>query len=296
MTEQNSTTPNNNQEISQEDLTEDGTLEMPMAEPGPQERPQTETIPSPKDQIIDLDNIPSELSANTLPENRLLSGLESLFFVSDRILSLNDLCGVLTEFSREQIKQALAKLMEVKQDPASGITLVKVSGGYQFRTTPDNRDWIIRFQKAKPSRLSRAALEALSIIAYRQPITRPEVDEIRGVDSSGTLRMLIERGMVRILGKRDEAGHPLLYGTTKEFLSFFQLQNLSDLPPLKEYTELGEDSLKKLEQLFPQGDQDIEANLESEDILPVDDEEPSVQQSSLDTQPEEPTSTMENKA
>jgi segregation and condensation protein B len=263
--------PKQEVEIEQNDLTEEGTIEISMNLPDEEEKVPTEKIPSEQDQTIDLE-AQAETNADTLPENRLPSILESLFFVSDRVLSLHDLCSVLTEFSKEQIKQALPKLMDEKNEPDSGLVLVEVSGGYQMRTKKDNRDWIIRFQKAKPARLSRAALEALSIIAYRQPITRPEVDEIRGVDSSGTIRMLIERGLVRILGKRDEAGHPLLYGTTKEFLSFFQLTNLSDLPPLKEYTELGEDSLKKLEQLFPQGDDDIQANLDSEAILPIEED------------------------
>jgi len=206
--------------------------------------------------------------------DKLCSILDSLFFVSDRILSLSELEEVLTEFSTKQIKESIQKLIDINQSSETGVELVEVRGGYQYRTKVDNKDWIIRFQKAKPQRLSRAALESLSIIAYRQPVTRPEVDEIRGVDSSGVIRMLLERGLVRILGKRDEPGHPLLYGTSKEFLSFFNLKNLSDLPPLKEYTELGEDSMKKLQTLFPDHEpSDIEKRVEDENILPVDAEE-----------------------
>jgi segregation and condensation protein B len=128
---------------------------------------------------------------------------------------------------------------------------VEVAGGYQLRTKPENSPWIFKMNKARPVRLSRASLETLAIVAYRQPITRPEIDEIRGVDSGPVLRTLLERSLVRILGKREEAGSPLIYGTTKDFLSFFGLRNLSDLPSLREYTELGEEHLAKLEQLLP---------------------------------------------
>lgn len=205
---------------------------------------------------------------------KLIGILDSLFFVSDRILTLAELTEVLPEFSTTQIKEALEQLIEEKQNIASGIELVEVQKGFQYRTKSINKDWINRFQKSKPQRLSRASLEALSIIAYRQPVTRPEVDEIRGVDSSGVVRLLLERGLVRILGKREEPGYPLLYGTTKDFLSFFNLKNLSDLPPLTEYTELGEDSLKKLQHLFPDPDpHQIEQRIDEENILPVDAEE-----------------------
>ena len=203
------------------------------------------------------------------PENKLLSILDSLLFVSDHPIHLSEFEIVLTEFSSTQIKEALTQLGELRAQENSGIALAHIDNGYQYRTVKDNAEWIVRFNKAKPQRLSRAALETLSIVAYRQPMTRPEVDEIRGVDSSGVLKMLLERNLVKILGKKDEVGHPLLYGTTKDFLSFFNLQNLGQLPPLKEYTELGAESLAKLQQLFPDG-MDVEQNIESENILPMD--------------------------
>lgn len=203
------------------------------------------------------------------PENKLLSILDSLLFVSDHPIHMSEFEIVLTEFSTTQIQEALELLTQQKAQENCGVSLVRIDNGYQYRTTKDNAEWIIRFNKAKPQRLSRAALETLSIVAYRQPMTRPEVDEIRGVDSSGVLKMLLERNLVKILGKKDEVGHPLLYGTTKDFLSFFNLQNLSGLPPLKEYTELGTESLAKLQQLFPDG-MNVEQNLESENILPME--------------------------
>lgn len=223
------------------------------------------------------ENSTNPQSTTNQPETtaeKLCGLMDALLFVADRPLTLQDFENVLTEFSKQQIKEALETLTDMRQSDQSGVELVQVVKGYQYRTKSSTRDWITRFLKAKPSRLSRAALESLSIIAYRQPITRPEVDEIRGVDSSGVVRMLLERGLVRILGKKDEPGHPLLYGTTRDFLSFFNLNNLSDLPPLQEYTELGEDSLKKLESMFPDHDPNqIEKRVEDPSIMPLDAEE-----------------------
>lgn len=208
-------------------------------------------------------------SPSTQPQTRLISILDSLLFVTDHPIKLSELEEVLTEFSKTQIQEALVELETIKASESSGVQLAKIDNGYQYRSTKDNAEWIVRFNKAKPQRLSRASLETLSIVAYRQPITRPEVDEIRGVDSSGVLKVLLERNMVKILGKKDEVGHPLLYGTTKDFLSFFNLNNLGELPPLKEYTELGQESLAKLQQLFPDG-MNVEQNIESQNILPLD--------------------------
>lgn len=203
------------------------------------------------------------------PKSKLISIIDSLLFVSDHPITLKEFEEILTEFSATQISEAVEELKTARASEEYGVQLVEINQGYQYRTLKDNAEWIVRFNKAKPQRLSRAALESLSIIAYRQPITRPEVEEIRGVDSSGVMKMLLERNLVKILGKKDEVGHPLLYGTTKDFLSFFNLKNLSDLPPLKEYTELGQESLAKLEKLFP-GELNIEQNLESENILPIE--------------------------
>lgn len=191
-----------------------------------------------------------DMMTNT-PGNRLKSILESLFLVSDHPISLKQFKEILDEFSEKQIREAIDGMRKNMASEESGIALAEVAGGYQFRTKPENSPWIFKLNKTKPTRLSRAALETLSIVAYKQPITRPEIDEIRGVDSGPVLKNLLERNLLRILGKREEPGQPLIYGTTKEFLSFFGLRDLSGLPSLREYTELGQDSLAKLEQLFP---------------------------------------------
>ena len=119
--------------------------------------------------------------------------------------------------------------------------LHEVAGGWQLRTSPDNSDFARRFLRVKPQRLTRAALETLAIVAYRQPVTRPEIEEIRGVDCGAVVKALLERRLVKILGKKEEPGRPILYGTTREFLEFFALKDLASLPTLREFHELSEE-------------------------------------------------------
>ncbi|HPH69234.1 MAG TPA: SMC-Scp complex subunit ScpB, partial [Kofleriaceae bacterium] len=139
-----------------------------------------------------------------------------------------------------RIEAALAKIAVDYAD--RGIVLSSVSGGYQFRTRSQFSSWVQQLIAGRPVRLSRAQLETLAIVAYRQPITRPEIDEIRGVDSGGTLKVLLDRQLIRALGKKEEVGRPVLYGTTKEFLDFFSLGDLRELPTLREYSELTDES------------------------------------------------------
>ena len=180
----------------------------------------------------------------------LTSVLESLIFASDKPLTLRQLIALAGK-KKDAVKSALAELVE--RYNASGIQLVEVSGGYQFRTHPNNADIVKKLLAGRPMRLTRPMLEALAIVAYRQPVTRPEIDEIRGVDCGGTLRVLLERNLIRVVGKRDEPGRPLLYGTTKYFLEFFSLRDLRDLPTLKEFAELTEEHTQQVEDQFGGG-------------------------------------------
>jgi segregation and condensation protein B len=120
-----------------------------------------------------------------------------------------------------------------------------------LRTDPQVAAYVRRMLQVKPTRLTRAALETLAIIAYRQPITRPEMEDLRGVDCGAVTRALLERKLVRILGKKDEPGRPLLYGTTREFLELFNLRDLTQLPTLREFQELSEESRKIVEEEAP---------------------------------------------
>ncbi|HEY8074270.1 MAG TPA: SMC-Scp complex subunit ScpB, partial [Labilithrix sp.] len=140
-------------------------------------------------------------------------------------------------------------LVELQLDYSTrGIHLDEVAGGWVFRTSPKYAPFVRDLTKQKPVRLTRAQVETLAIIAYRQPMTRPEIDDVRGVDSGPVLKLLLERDLVRILGKRDEPGRPIIYGTTTHFLEFFGLKSLKDLPTLREFTELTDESRRTYEE------------------------------------------------
>ncbi len=148
--------------------------------------------------------------------------------------------------SRADIQQALAELsQEYLDNSARGILLGEVAGGWQFRTRPENAVILRQFYQPKPTKISKPSLETLAIVAYRQPVTRVEIDAIRGVDSGGVLKTLLEKNLVRIVGKKDEPGKPMLYGTTQDFLELFQLKSLQELPTLKEFRELEEEFQRK---------------------------------------------------
>jgi len=164
--------------------------------------------------------------------------VESLIFVHEQPLSVDRLAQILEEFERADIRIALEDLADDYAGHERGIVLEQVAGGYQFRTRPEHGDYIRRLSKTKGVKFSQSALETLAIIAYRQPITRAEVEYLRGVDSGGVLKSLMEKKLLKILGKKDVPGKPLIYGTTKEFLELFSLKDLNALPSLKEIQEL----------------------------------------------------------
>lgn len=114
----------------------------------------------------------------------------------------------------------------------------RVAGGYQFCTRPDLAAWIRRYRAGRPPALSAAALETLAVVAYRQPVTKAEIDAVRGVDAGGVLKGLLERKLIRIVGRKEVPGRPILYGTTKRFLEVFHLKDLSELPTLEEMRAL----------------------------------------------------------
>ncbi len=174
--------------------------------------------------------------------------IESLVFVSETPLSIDRLKTILDDVDRRDIRLALAELQGEYEDRKGGFVLQEVAGGFQFRTHADYSDWIKKLLKPSPTRLSRAALETLAIIAYKQPIIRADVEHIRGVDSGGVLRMLLERKLIRVLGRKDIPGRPMIYGTTKEFLELFNLKDLGELPSPKEISSLG----------LADGDEDIQ--------------------------------------
>ena len=181
---------------------------------------------------------------------RVKTIVESLLLVSEKPLTLQQLHET-TGVVPERILEALQALQGERREGISGIVLVEVAGGWQLRTDPGAAEYVRRFLKVKPQRLTRAAVETLAIIAYRQPVTRPEIEEIRGVDTGAVLKALLERRMVKILGKKEEVGRPILYGTTREFLEFFALRDLGSLPTLREFQELSQEHQEIVEKEAP---------------------------------------------
>jgi segregation and condensation protein B len=170
--------------------------------------------------------------------------IESLLFVSETPLTLDHLKGVFESEGTAAIRAALDELIAEYDQRDGGFVLKQVAGGYQFRTQGRYNAWIKRLVKPNAPRLSRAALETLAIIAYNQPIIRSDIEHIRGVDSGGVLRMLMERKLIRVLGRKEIPGRPLIYATTKRFLEVFELKDLKDLPTPKEIEELGKSRLE----------------------------------------------------
>lgn len=167
--------------------------------------------------------------------------VEAMIFVAEEPLSETQMLMALAEdgIEKQMLRDCVALIeKEWNEDVNRGIGLVQVAGGYQFRTKPDASNWIRRLNVPKPMKLTGPSLETLAIVAYRQPIVRSEIEKIRGVDSGGVLKTLLERKLIRIVGRQDEPGQPLLYGSTKEFLEVFNLKALADLPTLKDIEEL----------------------------------------------------------
>lgn len=180
---------------------------------------------------------------------RLRGICEAVIFAAEKPVTMSQLKAIFEqegEVSKEDLESALETL---KADGVEerGTVLVEVSGGFVFRTRPEYREWVSRLTAPKATRLSRASLETLAIVGYRQPVTRAGIDDIRGVDSGAVLKGLLDKKLVKILGKQEGVGNPLIYGTTREFLELFGLKDLSQLPTLKEFQELDDDSRRTLD-------------------------------------------------
>jgi segregation and condensation protein B len=180
-----------------------------------------------------------------LDDSQMESIIESLLFASDKVLGLAELKRLLGERDGKKVTAAVEALLERRK--GSGIEVIQVANGWHLRTNPEYARWVSKLLAGRPMRLSRAMMETLAIVAYRQPVTRPEVDHIRGVDCGPVLKTLLDRGLIRIIGKKEEVGRPLLYGTTPEFLRVFSLGELSDLPTLREYAELSSEQQARVD-------------------------------------------------
>jgi len=164
--------------------------------------------------------------------------LESLLFVASEPLSIERMKKVLDNSETQLIREALNTLAGEYEARGSAFFLKEVAGGYQIRTRPEYSPWIKRLIQPAPARLSKAAMETLAIVAYKQPIIRNDIEHIRGVDCGGILRTLMEKKLIRVLGRKAIPGRPLIYGTTRQFLELFELKDLTELPTPEEVEAL----------------------------------------------------------
>ena len=227
--------------------------------------------------------------------------VEALLFVADAPLSLAQLGKVLETEDRAQLKAALDELQADYQNTERAFDLVEVAGGYRLRTRPELAFWLRKLRRQQVTRLSTAALETLAVIAYKQPVLKAEIERLRGVEVSGVLRLLMEKDLVKVVGRKDLPGRPLIYGTTRRFLETFDLKDLKDLPTLQEMEAIlgeagqmveGEEAAQgELELIGPDEEEALEQDLEQdsepyEEVLP-DDEGPSPEGEPYEAVPQE---------
>lgn len=173
-----------------------------------------------------------------MERDRLKSVVESLLFAAEGPLTVRHMMDAVDGVAKDEMISVLQELQAEYESAGRGFRLAEVAGGHQMRTPKENADWVKKLYRGRPSRMTRATLETLAIIAYKQPITRAEIESIRGVDVDGVLSALLERRLVRIVARKDVPGRPFLYGTTGEFLAMFNLKDLTHLPTLKEMEEM----------------------------------------------------------
>ena len=174
--------------------------------------------------------------------------IEGLLFVADEPLSLEKMAQAFEEeISPERLARLVDELINDYEEMGRAFVLRPVAGGFQFRTRPEISSYALRLMdKKSPARLSRAALETLAIIAYRQPVLKAEVEKIRGVDAGGMIKTLLEKELVRVVGRKDLPGRPIAYGTTKKFLETFDLPSLEALPSMEELDALNQSEASRL--------------------------------------------------
>lgn len=178
-------------------------------------------------------------AAATPAESRLRAIVEALVFAAEEPLTLDDLVDLFPAAGKETLQSALDSLVRNCEAEDRGLMVQQVAGGYRMATRPEIGDWVrALFRSRNRRRLSSQALETLAIIAYRQPITTPEIQAIRGTDPTSVLEALLEKQLVRVLGRKKVVGKPILYGTTPQFLTHFGLNTLEDLPDVADFGAL----------------------------------------------------------
>jgi segregation and condensation protein B len=168
---------------------------------------------------------------------RAASALESLLLVSAQPLPLEKIGQLLGGLSKQEARAVVDAVKRKYSSDLSGILVEEVAKGFQMRTNPANQEFVRKLFDSRPARFTRPSLETLSVVAYKQPVTRLEIEQIRGVDCAGALKTLMERRLVKVVGKKDVPGRPFLFGTTREFLEVFSLSSLAELPSMRDIEE-----------------------------------------------------------
>ena len=184
-------------------------------------------------------------SRSIMSEAKLRPIIEALIYLAEEPLTLESMVKILGKENEESIRNLVKELKEFYQKSDSGIEIKEVADGFKMSTKPEYHDWVQQYIKYRkgPVRLSLAALETLAVIAYKQPVTLPEIQDVRGVNAVGVMKNLIEKKLVTTGGRKNVIGRPILYKTTKDFLLQFGLKNLSELPNLEEYQEMVQASM-----------------------------------------------------
>ncbi|MEW5974746.1 MAG: SMC-Scp complex subunit ScpB [Acidobacteriota bacterium] len=251
-----------------------------------------------------MDALREEKSDGTMTEEEVRPIVEALIYLAEEPVNEEQLCRILGKENRESIRNAIRRLMAEYQEPGRGLEIKEIADGYKMASKAEVHDWVRKYvkQQVPPIRLSLAALETLAVIAYKQPITVPEIQEIRGVNAAGVMKSLIDKKLITTAGRKNVLGRPILYKTSKEFLVHFGLKNLSELPSLEEFSELARSMMAEPADSAGTGtdgnmkQQELPLEGESQTGLPVDAaEEPVSEGESLppqaqsDSQAEEPT-------
>jgi segregation and condensation protein B len=228
--------------MSQSDIEQPAESPETQPEVQPEAEPETETVAVSfsAEEILGEETATESDSAVSVADSQLLAVLEAIIYVTDEPLTLDQIAEA-TEQPRERISQLLEQLCAEYDRPERGLSIREVAGGYRMTTKAEHHEAVRRFVRNlnPPMKLSLPALETLAVIAYKQPITAPEIMDIRGVQGAGVLKTLLDRKLIAAAGRKQVIGKPILYKTTKEFLVQFGLKDLQELPTLKEFQEIG---------------------------------------------------------
>jgi len=210
------------------------TEELQDTTPSQAEQPAESTAATVQTQPESATGTDEQPAPTLLESEDLQKIIETLLFITDRPVKVSRLVDVIENTNAKEVREAITKLQDMYTVRGSAIQIMEIAGGYQMCTKPEYGRWVRRLYNEKmTTRLSNAALETLAIIAYKQPLTRAEMEAIRGVDVAGPLEKLLDRGLVRVVGRKETIGHPMVYGTTDEFLRMFGLNKVTELPDLQ---------------------------------------------------------------